>query len=104
MEARLVDQRGHRPHRPLARGEPMGFRGTYVKVAVYGLSHLGSVTAACLAEAGIDTISIDEDAAVIAALQQGKAPLFEPGLDELLSRGLKAGRLSFRSDLQTASD
>jgi UDPglucose 6-dehydrogenase len=75
-----------------------------VKVAVYGLSHLGSVTAACLAEAGIDTIGIDEDASVIAALLQGKAPLFEPGLDKLISAGLKAGRLSFSSDLQPASD
>jgi UDPglucose 6-dehydrogenase len=73
-----------------------------VKVAVYGLWHLGAVTAACLAEAGIDTIAIDEDAATIERLARGAAPLFEPGLDALLAAGLASGRLQPTTRLAAA--
>ncbi|TAN44403.1 MAG: UDP-glucose 6-dehydrogenase, partial [Rhodospirillales bacterium] len=69
-----------------------------MKIAVQGLWHLGSVTAACLAKLGHQVIGIDPDAAVIAALNAGKAPLFEPGLDELLQEVLAAQRLSFGTD------
>jgi UDPglucose 6-dehydrogenase len=69
-----------------------------MKIGVLGLWHLGSVTAACLAEAGYETIGIDFDEAVVAKLGRGSAPLFEPGLDDLLAAGLASGRLSFASD------
>jgi UDPglucose 6-dehydrogenase len=60
-----------------------------------GLWHLGCVTAACIAEAGYRTIGIDSDPNVISNLQNGRAPLFEPGLDDLISRGLRHGTLAF---------
>jgi UDPglucose 6-dehydrogenase len=69
-----------------------------MKVAVAGLWHLGSVTSACVAKAGIDTIGIDRDSLVVARLNDGEPPLFEPGLAELVQQGRQAGLLSFTTD------
>jgi len=66
-----------------------------MKVCVQGLWHLGSVTAACLASLGHDVIGLDADAATIEKLAQGKAPLFEPGLDDLLQAGITSSKLKF---------
>jgi UDPglucose 6-dehydrogenase len=71
-------------------------------VCVYGLWHLGTVTAACLASRGISTVGLAETAAAAAELNAGKAPLFEPGLDTLLAQGLQDGTLSFTSDVAGA--
>jgi UDPglucose 6-dehydrogenase len=68
-----------------------------VNVAVYGLWHLGCVTAAGLAEAGHHVIGLDPDTEVIAALRSGRAPIHEPCLDELLLRQQATGALSFES-------
>lgn len=67
-----------------------------MKVSVFGLWHLGSVTAACLADAGHIVVGVDEDAEVIGRLNSGIAPIFEPGLDELIKRGIRSNNLSFR--------
>ncbi len=75
-----------------------------MNVAVVGLWHLGCVTAACLAGAGHDVIAFDPDPAVVEALRAGRAPLFEPGLDELIGEGVRQGRLSFASDAGKALD
>lgn len=74
-----------------------------MRVCVFGLWHLGSVTAACLAAAKIHTVGLDDDLAVIEKLNQGRAPLFEPGLDELLQDGIRAGTLSFTTDAVAAA-
>lgn len=66
-----------------------------MKVCVFGLWHLGSVTAACLADAGCDVTGLDESEGVIDALNQGHAPLYEPGLDDLIRKGIDAGHLRF---------
>jgi UDPglucose 6-dehydrogenase len=66
-----------------------------MKVCVEGLWHLGSVTAACLASVGHDVTGLDADAVTIEKLVQGTAPLFEPGLDELLQIGIANGNLGF---------
>ncbi len=71
-------------------------------VGVYGLWHLGSVTAACLASRGIVTVGLAETAEAAAALDAGKAPLFEPGLDALLKQGLQTGTLGFNHDVRAA--
>jgi UDPglucose 6-dehydrogenase len=71
-------------------------------VAVFGLGHLGSVTAACLASAGIRVIGTDIDAAAVARLAAGKPPVFEPGLEDLTSRALAAGTLHFTADRRAA--
>lgn len=73
-----------------------------MKVCVYGLWHLGCVTAACLAERGHTVTGLDPDGAVVARLQTGKAPLFEPGLDELLQKNLANGRLRFTTEAAPA--
>ena len=68
------------------------------KVCVIGLWHLGSVTAACLAELGYSVVGVDEGTARIDKLNAGAAPLFEPGLDALLQQGLANGRLRFTTN------
>jgi UDPglucose 6-dehydrogenase len=75
-----------------------------MKVCVFGLWHLGSVTGACLARNGHDVVGLDFDANTIAGLKGGKAPLFEPGLDELVQAGLAAGKLSFNTDPAACRD
>jgi UDPglucose 6-dehydrogenase len=73
-----------------------------VKVCVQGLWHLGTVTAACLADAGFTVVGQDGDASTVSALKEGRAPLFEPGLDALVAKGLVAGKLAFTTDLAKA--
>ena len=74
-----------------------------MRVCVYGLWHLGSVTAACLAAAGHDVVGLDPSADVIGRLSEGVPPLFEPGLEELTRRGIAAGRLRFTTDAADAT-
>jgi len=73
-----------------------------MKVCVYGLWHLGSVTAACLAKAGHEVVGVDENPQTVEGLKGGRAPLLEPGLDDLLQQGINAGTLSFSSDRAAA--
>jgi len=73
-----------------------------IKVCVQGLWHLGSVTAACLASVGHDVVGLDMEKTTIDGLNQGNAPLFEPGLDDLLQAGIDMGRLRFSSDMADA--
>ncbi|MDA9281286.1 nucleotide sugar dehydrogenase [Pseudomonadales bacterium] len=73
-----------------------------MKVAVFGLWHLGSVTAACLADSGHDVIGIDENLQIIEKLTAGMAPLFEPDLDDLIKRGIEGKKLKF-SELKAES-
>jgi UDPglucose 6-dehydrogenase len=75
-----------------------------VKVLVQGLWHLGSVTAACLADRGHRVTGLDHDPATVERLAQGVPPVAEPGLDELLVRNLAAGRLVFTTDPACARD
>jgi UDPglucose 6-dehydrogenase len=73
-----------------------------VKVCVFGLWHLGSVTAACLASLGHEVVGLDSDARTIEGLNSAKPPLSEPGLPELVRAGLESGRLRFTSDVSEA--
>ena len=66
-----------------------------MKVCVQGLWHLGSVTAACLASVGHDVVGLDADQANVDHLTQGLAPLFEPGLNTLLQKGIASNKLRF---------
>lgn len=68
-----------------------------MKIAVLGLWHLGSVTAACCAR-HFQVVGLDQDGGNLERLRSGRAPLSEPGLDELIRAGLASGRLSFTSD------
>src|SRR6185437_5684910 len=69
-----------------------------MRVVVYGLWHLGCVTAACLARAGHRVAGLDPDAHVTAELHRGQPPLQEPGLPELLAAELAAKHVSFHTE------
>ena len=71
-------------------------------IAVVGLWHQGIVGAACLADLGYDVLAADMDEAKIESLKAGKAPLYEPGLNELIKKGLESGRLRFTADVAGA--
>jgi UDPglucose 6-dehydrogenase len=70
-----------------------------VKIAVIGTGYVGLVTGTCLAESGNDVVCVDKVAAKIDALQQGKIPIYEPGLGELVHRNFRDGRLRFTTSL-----
>jgi UDPglucose 6-dehydrogenase len=72
-----------------------------VNVAVVGAGHVGLVTAACLAEAGHSVICADVDERRVAAIEEGQAPIYEPGLDDLVRRHAKA-RLRATRDVPAA--
>ncbi|MEY4169957.1 MAG: hypothetical protein RLZ94_1030 [Actinomycetota bacterium] len=67
-------------------------------MSVVGTGYLGATHAACMAELGHDVVGIDSDPAKVAALSSGTVPFWEPGLDEVLRRGLDSGRLRFTTD------
>lgn len=69
-----------------------------MNVTVFGLWHLGCVTAACTAAAGNQVVGLDLDPQVIADLRAGRPPISEPGLRDLIASELKSGRLSFTTD------
>ncbi|OYP33015.1 nucleotide sugar dehydrogenase [Rhodopirellula sp. MGV] len=64
------------------------------RVAVYGVGYVGCVTAACLAKDGFDVVGVDIDANKVREINAGLSPVAEPGLAELLSEQVKAGRLT----------
>ena len=66
-----------------------------MKISVVGCGYLGAVHAACMAELGHDVLGIDVDDTKVAALSAGRAPFYEPGFEELLTRVLGTGRLRF---------
>ena len=69
-----------------------------MRISVVGCGYLGAVHAACMAELGHEVTGIDVDEAKIEALSAGRAPFYEPGFDELLTRALGTGRLRFTTD------
>ena len=66
-----------------------------MNICVQGLWHLGSVTVACMASLGNRVVGLDFDVPTIELLRRGKLPVSEPGLDELVQRGVATGQLSF---------
>ncbi len=70
-----------------------------MKIAVVGTGYVGLVSAACFAELGHTVIGVDIDAAKVAKLKSGKSTIYEPGLEELIVKGLKSKLLSFTTDL-----
>lgn len=70
-----------------------------MKIAMVGSGYVGLVSGACFADFGHDVVCIDKDPAKIESLRAGIMPIYEPGLAELVSSNVKAGRLSFTTDL-----
>ena len=73
-----------------------------MNICVVGTGYVGLVTGACLADFGMDVVCVDNDAEKIAGLQRGEVPIYEPGLEEVVSRNERAGRLRFTTDLKGA--
>jgi UDPglucose 6-dehydrogenase len=70
-----------------------------MKIAVIGTGYVGLVTGTCLAETGNDVICVDIDAEKVEKMRQGIVPIYEPHLDVLFERNIKAGRLEFTTSL-----
>ncbi len=73
-----------------------------MKLCVIGTGYVGLVAGTCFAEGGNDVVCVDNVAAKIETLRQGKVPIYEPGLAELIRRNAAEGRLSFTTDLPDA--
>ena len=73
-----------------------------MKVAIVGTGYVGLVVGACLAETGNDVVCADVDAAKIASLKQSKIPIYEPGLEPMVVRNQREGRLGFTTDVAQA--
>jgi UDPglucose 6-dehydrogenase len=72
------------------------------RIAVLGLGHVGLPTALGFVEMGWEVIAADDDASKVAMIQSGRMPFYEPGLDDLLARGLSSGRLTLSHDVEEA--
>lgn len=75
-----------------------------MKVAVVGIGYVGLVSAACFADLGLDVYCVDINAERISGLRAGIIPIYEPGLEELVRRGLERKRLHFSTDIAEVLD
>src|SRR5689334_5860460 len=73
-----------------------------MKSTIVGSGYVGLVAGTCFADSGNDVICVDVDAAKIKALNAGKIPIYEPGLEEMVHKNVREKRLSFSTDLATA--
>ena len=73
-----------------------------MRITMIGSGYVGLVSGACFADFGHDVICVDKDEAKIAALLDGRMPIYEPGLDHLVASNVAAGRLAFTTDLASA--
>lgn len=71
-----------------------------MRVAMIGTGYVGLVSGACFSEFGHDVVCVDKDEKKIAGLHEGRMPIYEPGLEDLVSNNVEAGRLTFTTDLE----
>lgn len=75
-----------------------------MNIAIVGTGYVGLVSGTCFAEMGANVTCVDVDERKIRSLQQGDIPIYEPGLDEMVTRNYREGRLRFTTDLSTCLD
>ena len=73
-----------------------------MKIAMIGTGYVGLVSGTCFAEFGINVTCVDIDKDKIKRLKKGEVPIYEPGLEDLLERQIKSGRINFTTDLKSA--
>jgi len=73
-----------------------------MNICVIGTGYVGLVTGSCFAEFGLNVTCVDNDEQKIALLQKGTSPIFEPGLEEMVKRNLREGRLVFTTEIDKA--
>ena len=73
-----------------------------MKICMIGAGYVGLVSAACFSQFGWSVTCVDKDARRVAQMNKGESPIYEPGLDALISRNMEAGRLIFTQDLASA--
>ncbi len=71
-----------------------------MNICIVGTGYVGLVTGACLAEFGMNLVCVDNDIEKVALLQKGEVSIYEPGLDDLVKKNMKEGRLRFSSNLE----
>lgn len=74
-----------------------------MRIGVVGTGYVGLVSGTCFAEFGVDVVCVDVNKEKIDGLKNGKIPIYEPGLEDLVTKQVKAGRLSFTTDLAEAT-
>lgn len=73
-----------------------------MRIAMVGAGYVGLVSGACFAEFGVDVCLVDTDATKVAALREGRIPIYEPSLDRLVQDNVREGRMTFTTDLAEA--
>ena len=93
---------GAKHHRAVAYPNLLLLRSHKMKISIIGSGYVGLVSGAGLAEAGHNVVCMDVDADRVENLRQGKSPIYEPGLDEMLAANVERGHLSFSTSLEEA--
>src|SRR5258708_20277486 len=73
-----------------------------MRIAMIGSGYVGLVSGACFAQFGHDVVCVDKDEGKIARLRKGEMPIYEPGLDKLVTDNMRAGRRAFGAGLAEA--
>ena len=74
----------------------------FMNLAIIGTGYVGLTTGTCFAEVGHNVLCVDNNAAKVESLQQGRVPIYEPDLEDMIVSNVSAGRLEFTTDLAMA--